>query len=304
MVVRVPHVLFVSTVAACAGPRTELVFDRTIPLPSARFAGPITVDVPRRDAFGGRDLEYVVELEARCTPALQIGYPDGEVRTVGASDGLWQSLLGARAAAGTKAEEPSPPAGTTPAPSPVDPAPVASTAPGSLTPARPGTPAPVYVGRWQQVTNETWPGQLRFLAERDRRCTASDRWSRRYLTGVDETGQLTVWADTPQELAGARLTVRVYAVGDVVVPRPVTASATVTAKAEVRTEVRVRPPKPAPKAERPGTSRDPGGVWRPGHWTWSDGEGRWVWISGEWGPPSTTPGPKTEDTGPLPAPGA
>lgn len=325
---RAPFAIAVTTfaVGACAGPRSELVFDTTVSLSGARFAGPITVDVPRRKAYGGRDLEYVVELEARCTPALQVGYPDGEVGTVGARDTRWQELLAQRAAAGglvgaaaggstgasaegsTGASEPASSTGT---------GTLVGNAPGAATPTGPGAPgtvavtvtAPIVTGRWERVATESWPGQLQFQAERGRRCQAGRRWSRRYLTGLDETGQLTVWADTPQELEGARLTVRVYAVGEIARP-PVAPSAppprrpTVTVRADAEVQVRVRPPQPPPRRERPGTAEAAGAIWRPGSWQWADGQGTWVWIDGSWGPPASTPPLQNDDRGALPAPGA
>ena len=44
---RAPFAIAVTTfaVGACAGPRSELVFDTTVSLSGARFAGPITVDI-------------------------------------------------------------------------------------------------------------------------------------------------------------------------------------------------------------------------------------------------------------------
>lgn len=328
MAPRSPHVPFAFAVTAlaaggCAGPRSELVFTTQVPLADARFAGPITVDVPRRDAYGGRDLEYVVELEARCTPALQVGYPDGEVGTVGARDTRWQELLTQRAAAGglvgaaagagaSAGDAGAGDASASAAPGSATTAAPTTTAPGATGSVAVTVTAPVVTGRWERVATESWPGQLEFQAERERRCVAGRRWSRRYLTGLDETGQLTVWADTPQELEGARLTVRVYAIGEIA-PPPVTAVSppprplarpTVAVRGRAEVKVRVRPPQPPPRRERPGTAEAAGAIWRPGSWQWTEGQGRWVWIAGTWGRPASTPPLQNDDRGAVPAPGA
>jgi hypothetical protein len=162
-------------------------------LPSGRFVGPVEVEVPRQADHRGRDFEIRAELVATCSPLLHISYPDGEVSRIGDGDERWQSLLALRA----ENNEPS-------AESPDEPPPPDT---GSVT-------APAGPGHLERVTIESWPGQLEFLRTREYRCSDRSRYERRYETGYDETGRISVWAEVPQEIGEAQLTVRVYEIID------------------------------------------------------------------------------------------
>lgn len=297
-------VAYITLATGCGHTRKNLIYETTLALPSGRFVGPVEVDVPRQADHHGRDFEIRAELVAICGPLLHISYPDGEVSRIGDGDERWQSLLALRAenneASVAPPDEPS--------------------APGTVSVSAP--PAP---GRWERITTESWPGQLEFLRTREHRCSNRSRYERRYETGYDETGLVTVWAEVPQEIGEAQLTVRVYEIIDV--DAEAEARARVRAKEQervraeererVRAELRRRqeaeravararkpkPPKPAPRRESPDPAEAEGATWSPGYWAYSPGKGEWVWVSGHWLAPAGTPGPKVEDHGPPPVAG-
>lgn len=196
-----------------------------------------------------------------------------------------------------------------------DATPTPSAAPG----AQPITTAPA-PGHWQQVTSESWQGQLEFLKLRDRRCAATKHYTRVYRSAYDESGKVTVWADVPQELASAQLRVRVYEIIDDRRERRAAAraqqqerarerdaqrAAEARANASAELTVRVstpRPPMPPPKKESPKAAIDAGATWTAGHWAWSS-NGKWVWIDGSWAAPARVPGLRTESPGAPPVAG-
>lgn len=291
---------YIGLAAGCGHTRRNLIYETTLALPSGRFVGPVEIDVPRQADYRGRDFEIRAELVATCGPLLQISYPDGEVARIGDGDERWQSLLALRAENNESNAEP-----------PAEPPP----------PETDAAAAPPEPGHWERVTTESWPGQLEFLQARELRCSDSSRYQRRYETGYDETGRITVWAEVPQELGRAQLTVRVYEIVDVdaEAEAKAEAEARVTARereraraerrqqqAEERAAARARkpkPPKPAPRPENPDPAEAEGAIWSPGYWTYSPGQGKWLWVSGHWSPPARTPDAQVENHGPPPVAG-
>jgi hypothetical protein len=308
--------------------RKNLIYETTVALPSGRFVGPVDVEVPRQADHGGRAFEIRAALVATCGPLLNISYPDGELSLIGDDNERWQSLLALRAQNNeSSAESPaestneaskespseSPSASPSGSPSEVPP-PDTGSGPG----ADSGTDsAPAASGRWVRVTTESWPGQLEFLQTRESRCSVRRRHSTRYETGYDETGRVTVWAEVPQELGEAQLTVRVYEIIDVDAEAEARVRVRERARARARAERRQqreaekaaarerepRPPEPAPRPENPAPAEAEGATWSPGYWTYSPGEGKWLWVSGHWLAPARTPGARDENHGPPPVAG-
>src|SRR5437867_3145370 len=97
-------------VTGCGSVQRHLIFQKAIPVPEGRFAGPITIDVPRRAAHNNRDFEIETELRAACDPLLRVSFPDGEVANLGQDDASWQALLARRAAAPEERAPAEPPA--------------------------------------------------------------------------------------------------------------------------------------------------------------------------------------------------
>jgi hypothetical protein len=289
-------IAYVAVATGCGHTRKNLIYETTVALPSGRFVGPVEVEVPRQADHRGRDFEIRAELVATCGPLLLISYPDGEVSRIGDGDERWQSLLALRAenneTSAQAPDEPSPP-------------------------ATDSASAPSGPGRWERVTTERWPGQLEFLRIRQSRCGDRGRYERRYETGYDQTGRVTVWAEVPQELGEARLTVRVYEIIDVDAEARARERASAREQERVRAEQRRREgaekaaararkpklPEPPPRRENPDPAEAPGATWSPGYWTYSPGKGGWVWISGHWRAPARTPDPRVEDHGPPPVAG-
>lgn len=260
-----------------------LIFEKSLPLPDGRFAGPVAVELPRRAEHKNHDFEIHLTLRSACDPLLKVSFPDGETATLGGEDAVWQSLLARRAAAGADADRP----------------------PGSPPPGLPGAPPPpAGPGHWQPVFTESWAGQLTFLAQRSARCSSVSEHAIEYLNALDESGKLTFWADPPQEIAGGKLGIAVY---EVMEDEEIAAASTggkvsahVSAGAAVSVEI---PPMPPPRKETPAPAEDPGATWISGQWVWSPGQGRWVWVHGYWQAPAQEPALRNEDTGPPPNPG-
>jgi hypothetical protein len=152
-------------------------------------------------------------------------------------------------------------------------------------------------GRWEQRFQEQWPGQLRFEAERARRCGAVRTFTATQRHAFDDTNTVAVWAEVPQELEGAELAVEV----DELVPR--TEPAPGEAAREEAPTVAPRPPQPSPKVERPEPPKVAGARWQPGSWVWHEGGGEWVWEPGSWLEPEVQPALRVESTGAPPLPG-
>ena len=316
----------------CAHTQRNLIYEKVVSLPTGRFTGPVELEVPRRAENSLRDFEIRAELTAACGPLLRLSYPDGEVRSVGDGNKRWQELLARRAedsaasvspgesaAEGAGATE-SAPEGAAPTESAAEGEGATESAaeaeidvggPGSTAPAA-TVPAP---GHWQRVTTETWPGQLEFLARRDGRCGKRKRYTRKYTTAYDETGRVTIWAEVPQELADAELSVRVYEIVDVDRERRAKRRAEKQRrKRERELEIRAepiprqpiqrkpRPPRPELKVEHPQPAEVEGATWSPGQWAWSS-RGKWVWVGGEWRAPAQRPAARFEDTSSPPVAG-
>ncbi len=269
-------------VTGCAAQKS-LIFQKSIDVPDGRFAGPISVSVPRRAEHQNRDFEIHARLHAACGPLLRMSFPDGEQVSLGDGDASWQELLSRRAAAGEVADRP-PSAGPVPPPQ--------------------GGPTRLPPGHWEAVRTESWQGQLLFLELRAERCAAVQDYSLEYLNALDESGQITFWADTPQEILGGKLSLEVYEIIDAAAE----ASAAIHANASggISGQIGVRvviPPEPPPKRESPPPAQAEGARWIPGHWTWTPGSGEWVWSGGYWGPPDRMPPLRTENPGDPPNPG-
>ena len=291
-------VAYVALASGCGHTRKNLIYETTVALPSGRFVGPVEVEVPRQADHHGRDLEFRAELVATCGPLLHISYSDGEVSRIGDGDERWQSLLALRAQSDESPDQAPPPDQASP----------------SDAVSGDAAPGP---GHWERVTTERWPGQLAFLQMREHRCSERSRYERRYATGYDETGRVTVWAEVPQELGEAQLTLRVYEIIDVDAEAEARARVRAEAQASIEAEryrkkaaaeaaARARepkPPKPAPRRENPAPAEAEGATWSPGSWAYSPGRGKWVWVSGHWRAPARTPGPKEESPGPPPVAG-
>lgn len=287
--------VFVSSLAITTGCHQigrKLIFDKTIEVPAGRFSGPIEIDVPKRAEHHNRDFEIEVVLRAACRPQLRVSTPDGEVASLGDDDENWQKWLTKRALAGNAADRPNEPQGSGPA------------------------NGPAVSGHWEAVRTESWPGQLMFLQLRQKHCSTIDTYEMAYLNAFDESGQMTFWADTPQEIANAKIVVKFYEMIDI--------HGELEAKAKIEAEARARAaanvsvggsvggsvsiyvpnvPEPPPQKETPPPAKAPGATWTPGHWIWHPGRGQWVWISGYWNAPTTVPGPQMENTGNPPNPG-
>lgn len=304
----------VLVLVGCAGVQRVPLKNETVPLQEGRFIGPLEIPVPRRAAHEGHDFELHVTLRARCTPKLVLAFPDGETALLGDDDARWQDLLALRAqgevvqttAAPVQQPPPvpMPSEGPPPLPAPQQdsqplpyPGPSASASVAVDTALVIAPPQPA--GRWQNVTTETWAGQLAFERERAVRCAKVNEYRVKYLNAFDETGMLTLWAEVPQELGEASLS---YEIIELVPPK------VEPPRVETRTEVVVaaaapppkpRPPPPAPKRESPAPAGDARATWIPGQWVWSSGEGEWVWHEGSWRAPPT-PALQVEVTGAPP----
>lgn len=269
----------------CGSVQRNLIFQKTIPVPEGRFTGPITLEVPRRAAHEGRDFEIETELRAACDPLLRVSFPDGEVVTLGADDASWQALLTRRA---TATAEPA-----------RAPAPGGPQVPG-------GGPPEIITGHWETIQTESWPGQRAFLEQRQARCGETRSYRSVYLNALDESGQMTFWAETPQEISRASITIKLYELVDV--GAELEAKAAARAAATARVEVKVQasassappPPPPPPKKESPPPPKVVGATWVPGTWVYEQGEGHWVWIGGRWDPPKAGPPPVNERPGEPP----
>lgn len=296
-------VLVVTTAACGASTNKNLIFEKKVTVPGGRFVGPIEIEVPRREDHKNRDFEIHTELRAACGPLLIVSFPDGELAAVGSRDARWQELLAKRA------ENELAPAEVEPTPEPP-----AEAAPPDPNQAAPNEAPPYQPGRFVAVQTETWPGQLEFLNLRERRCTRRKTYRREYYTGYDESGRMTFWAETPQEIADAEITIKIYEVIDAEAEAAAEAAARkalqppkveVAVKAEVKAKPpKPIPPKPKPKKENPAPPKVEGARWVPGSWEYVPGKGRWVWYSGYWDAPSTIPAGKAEDTSNPPVEGA
>lgn len=269
----------------CSAQKT-LVFQKTVALPDGRFVGPLSVDLPRRAAHQNHDFEIHAELLATCDPLLRVAFPDGEVTNLGNDDASWQELLSRRAAAGEAADR----------------------APGAA-PLPPGQAGPTRLppGHWEAVRTESWSGQILFLAERGERCAAVHRHALEYLNALDESGQITFWAETPQEIRGGKLSIEVYEIMETaatVKPEDLRAQGSGRVSADIKVDVVIPiPPEPPPQRESPPPAKAEGATWVPGHWTWSPGIREWRWSSGWWNAPAKQPPPRTENTGEPPTKG-
>jgi hypothetical protein len=288
---RLHHTLwcFIGALAiGCGHTKRTLIYDKSTALPGGRFVGPIELELPAQEQRPHRWFEIRAELEARCGPLLAITYPDGEVARLGDRDEKWQALQRQRAEHRTVET-----------PATRDPE----------TTAEPNGP-----GRWRQAQTERWPGQIEFLRGREARCSRTRTFRRVHLTAVDRDQRLALWAEVPQELAGAKLRVKVYRVVDVDGEKEAAeraraeerARTRARARAEAGVEVRPprpRPPKPKPRVEKPPPAEADGARWTPGTWHWYGTEGKWVWISGRYEQPATAPALRAEDPGVPPVAG-
>lgn len=273
----------------CGHIERKLIFDKTIDMPTGRFTGPIDIDVPKRAEHNNRDFEVTVSLRSACGPLLKFSTPDGEVWNLGEEHENWQAWLAKRALAG----------------------PAADAAPGA--PGTSGQSLPTGPGHWQTVQTESWPGQLTFLQIRAQRCAESNTYDFEYLNAFDESSRMTFWADPPQEIANAKLSIKFYEVIDVRAELEAKLAAEAEAKARVSGSISVSgsvgvtieptSPMPPPKKENPPPAKAEGATWVPGHWAWSVTPGEWIWIPGHWNAPTTTPGPMAENTSNPPNPG-
>lgn len=259
----------------CAAQKS-LLFQKSIVLPDGRFARPISVDLPRRADHQNRDFEIHAELHAACGPLLRMSFPDGELGSLGDGDAAWQDLLARRAAAGEGGDRP--PSGA--------PRPAGQAGTTRLPP-----------GHWESVRTESWPGQILFLEEREERCAAVQDYQVEYLNALDESGQITFWAETPQEIRGARISILVYEIIEAAAP----AKVVIQGQGSIGVDVHVKiPPEPPPRRESPPPAQAEGATWVPGHWEWSAGTSEWVWSGGWWNAPATRPAPRAENTGDPP----
>ncbi len=280
--------------------KRSLIFEKELSLNTGRFVGPIEVKVPRREEGSFHDYQYELILESGCGPLLRISFPDGEVGSVGDQNDVWQSLLARRAAS---------PEATLPPQ--IDQ--VATKQEPSVTPQVPENyvPPPAQ-GHWQQTQLESWQGQLEFMAKLPTRCAVQKTYSKRHTTAFDESGLLKIWAEVPQELTNAKVTLRVFALIDEEAAAARVRSAKralererrALARAEVEVgveRVRERPDRPAPKREKPKAAKAAGAIWVSGTWLWNEGKGKWAWDKGYWGSPKTRPALKAEGqgTGPI-----
>lgn len=309
----------------CAPVQRVTLIKTTVPLNDGRFVGPVEVKVPRHADHARHDFEVLVKVVAACDPLFTLAFPDGEQQPLGVKDTRWQELL--RARAGVRAElssqvgPPPPPSRSqpqqqpTPAPTPApandanewagppmpapQPTPTNAEASASVD-AQLVIPAPT-VGHWERTVSETWAGQLEFEAERLERCGSARTYTAKYLNAFDDTNTVAIWAEVPQELAGASLTVEVI---ELIPPeKPVAKAIEVEAKAVVKVTPKPRPPQPPPKKENPRPARDAGARWQDGYWSWSERGGEWVWVPGSWGRPATTPALINEHPGAPPIAG-
>ncbi len=278
--------------------KRSLIFEKELSLNTGRFVGPIEVEVPRREAGSHHDYQYELTLETGCGPLLRISFPDGEVGSVGDQNDVWQSLLARRAASPevslppqiNQVESEQELTGTSQIPR--------SQVPETYT-------LPPAQGHWQQTRVESWHGQLEFMAKLPTRCAVQKTYSKRYTTAFDESGLLKIWAEVPQELSNAKVTLRVFALvdeeADAVRVRSAKRKLERAQRASLRVEVkrtsRPRPAKPAPKRERPKAAKADGAIWVSGYWGWSGHKGKWIWDKGHWGSPKTRPALKAEGQG-------
>jgi hypothetical protein len=282
---------FVSGLACttgCSHIGRKLIFDKTIDLPAGRFSGPLEIEVPKRAEHHNRDFEIEVTLNSACDPLLRVSTPDGEVANLGEEDEVWQAWLAKRALAGSAADPPKVQQGAGPAN---------------------GAAAS---GHWQTVRTESWRGQLTFLSIRQRRCSVIKTYEMQYLNAFDESGRMTFWADTPQEVANAKIIIKFYEMIDIQGEIDAKAKIEAEARAQAAAQVSVggsvdmyvpNSPEPPPKKETPPPAKATGATWTPGHWKWTPGYNKWIWIPGYWNAPQTVPGPPVENTGNPPNPG-
>lgn len=328
--------------AGCSAPQRVTVFEDSLSLPDKRFVGPVHIEVPRRSDHNEHDFEVRVALIARCAPRLVVRFPDGETRKVGVRDARWQELLTARAEAvptepsspdnragngpaGTELAVTEPagtePAGTEPAGSSVSQAPGGGEVGGGVS-AGTTTETSVETGQWVERKVASWPGQLKFEQLRERHCARVTTHTKTYVTGYDELGKVSVWAEVPQEMVDARIDVTVVELvprsskddendGRRLAKRGQAQPQTVPDQPPRAASRRPRPrkvskpnkPKPPPKREKPRPAKVEGATWSPGHWAWSGTRGRWQWVSGYWQPPRTMPALKAENHGSPPVAG-
>jgi hypothetical protein len=232
----------------------------------------VKIPIPRRAQHGSVDFDIQVTLTARCSPRLTVSFPDGETRILGENERQWQRLLAARASAEATASQ--------------------------VAPA-----TQIAAGHWEARTFESWPGQLAFAGERARLCAAGTTSSVNYSLAVDESGLVTLWAEVPQEVAGARIDVRVWKLVPTDPPAPRPAPAIAVAEPSRPRPPRPAPPRPRDKRESPAPPGERGAIWVPGHWSWEEGAGEWVWTGGYWQPPGPPPPARAEDTSSPPLPG-
>ena len=293
----------------CAGVQRVPLKSEEVRLADGRFIGPLEIPVPRRVDHQGHDFEIHVTLKARCAPKLVLAFPDGETQSLGENDQRWQDLLVLRAR-GEQVNAAPRPVPVAPMPQPGPPPPPPPQPDGPL--PYPGTagvavdtqvviPLPQQpTGHWENVTTETWAGQLSFERARAERCAQGGEYRATYLNAFDETGMLTLWAEVPQELRDASLS---YEIVELVPPKveapPPVVEHPAAAVVVVHTPPKPQPPQPAPKHESPPAPGDARATWIPGQWYWEGGEGEWVWHGGSWRAPSA-PALQVEMTGPPP----
>lgn len=280
------------------------LFHTVLRLPEGRFMGPIEVPVPRHADHQGHDFDVFITLRTQCGPKLTLAFPDGEQRALGRHDAAWQSLLSARAQGQPLAQLVMPPSVVgPPPPQQLDAVPSA----GAGVDVTVETPALV-VGRWQAQQLDRWPGQVEFEAMRAERCAETQTFTTKYRNAFDDTNTVALWAEVPQELSNAELTIEMIELipppKHAPVVAPVEPSPAVAASVVAHVESKPRPPKPADRVETPSPSEVPA-QWASGSWVWVEawGGGEWRWAEGSWQMPSVRPAPPREGDGVPPLPG-
>ncbi|MFT3711315.1 MAG: hypothetical protein QM817_27095 [Archangium sp.] len=324
--------LFAFLLVACAPIQRVQLMKQSVRLDDGRFVGPVEIKVPRHADHQGHDFEVRVTLVAQCDPLFTLAWPDGEQRTLGVDDLKWQDLLRARAGVSEArppqgAQRPPPPPRGQQAigqpvqqqPQPQQPEPDVAPWPGAPTQPLPPVSAPhpdplpaaqadgelripaPTVGHWQATQTESWSGQFAFEAERAHRCSGSRTFTAKYVNAFDDTNTVAIWADVPQELAGAELTVELTELIPPAAPPP--AEVKVVARVETPKPPKKRPPQPGPKTERPRPAQDANAKWSPGYWAWREGDGEWIWVDGYWLQPATAPALRSDNPGNPPLTG-
>lgn len=318
---------------SCTPVQRVQLMKQTVRLEDGRFVGPVEIKVPRHADHQGHDFEVRVTLVAQCDPLFTLAWPDGEQRTLGVDDLKWQDLLRARAGVSEARppqgaqRPPPPPRGQVAQPQtqqqPMQPPQQPDVAPWPGTPqpqpqpqAQPQPPAPVSagvgvdaqltipaptVGHWQATQTESWSGQFAFEAERTRRCSGSRTFTAKYLNAFDDTNTVAIWADLPQELAGAELTVELTEL--IPPPKPAEKAVVVEARLETPKPAKQRPPQPKQRVENPKPAQDANAKWNPGAWAWREGVGEWIWVPGYWLQPATGPALRNDNPGNPPLAG-